>query len=111
MRPLDSGHRYSKTIGMKMRAEIQKELHRLMPTLAERFKVKRIGLFGSFVRGEQTESSDVDVLVEFAGPVGWEFIDLKDFLEEKLGRKVDLVTVPALRPRMRDRILAEVSFA
>jgi len=98
-------------MSVKSRAEVEVELHRLMPVLAERFRVRRIGLFGSFVRGDQTEASDIDVLVEFSGPTAWEFIDLKDFLEERLGRRIDLVTVPALRPRMRERILAEVVFA
>ena len=55
--------------------------------------------------------SDIDILVEFSEPVGWEFIDLKDFLEMILEIKVDLVTKNALKPQIRDRILNEVVYA
>jgi predicted nucleotidyltransferase len=73
--------------------------------------MSRIGIFGSYARGEQTEDSDVDLLVEFSAPVGWEFTDLKRRLEEILGVRVDLVTVPALRPEFRDDVLNEVVYA
>ena len=53
----------------------------------------------------------MDILVEFYAPIGWEFIDLKEFLEEILGREVDLVTVGALKPQLRDKILKEVVYA
>ncbi len=96
---------------MKPCEEIERRLRLDMPTLRERFKVKRIGIFGSYVRNEQTESSDVDLLVDFSEPVGWEFVDLKEHLETVLGLKVDLVTVGALRPEYRDRVLAEVAYA
>ncbi len=69
--------------------QILKENDRI---LKERFKVKSIGVFGSVTRGEQKETSDVDVIVEFFEPVGWEIVDLKEFLEELLGVKVDIVT-------------------
>ena len=95
---------------MPSREEIEARLKKHKPFLTERFKVKRIGLFGSYIRGEQTEGSDVDILVEFSTPIGWEFIDLKDFLESLLGLKVDLVTEGALKPQMKDRILQEVVY-
>ncbi len=96
---------------MRRQKEIEETLKRYKPLLRERFKVKGIGIFGSYVRGEQSEKSDVDILVEFYAPIGWEFIDLKEFLEEILGKKVDLVTVKALKPQLRDKILKEVAFA
>jgi len=96
---------------MKTRQEVERALREELPVLRDRFRVRRIGIFGSYVREEQTELSDVDLLVEFSGPVGWEFIDLKDHLETRLGLKVDLVTVPALRPEFRDSVLAEVIYA
>lgn len=95
---------------MPSREEIEARLNKYKPFLAERFKVKKIGLFGSCIRGELTEGSDVDILVEFSVPIGWEFIDLKDFLESLLGLKVDLVTEGALKPQMKDRILQEVVY-
>ncbi len=60
--------------------------------LRARFGVKRIGIFGSYARGEASPESDVDLLVEFERPIGWEIVDLHDYLEELLGMKVDLVS-------------------
>ena len=93
------------------RQQVERLLHQNLPQLRAQFHVSRIGIFGSYVRGEQTEDSDVDLLVEFSAPVGWEFIDLKSRLEEILGLRVDLVTVPALRPEFRDDVLNEVVYA
>lgn len=65
-------------------------------------------MFGSVARGEATEASDLDVLVDFVGPATFDgFMGLKLFLEDGLGVKTDLVTRPALRPRLRARIEAE----
>jgi hypothetical protein len=91
--------------------DVAEILRRHRASLFERFRVSRIGVFGSFARGEQTEGSDIDILVEFSEPIGWEFTDLQAFLENVLGRKVDLATVRALKPQLRDRILAEVADA
>ena len=96
---------------IKTEENIQKILKKNKPILKERFKVKEIGIFGSYIRGEATEKSDIDILVEFYAPIGWEFIDLKEFLEKILGRKVDLVTKKALKPQMKENILKEVIFA
>ena len=88
--------------------EIREILRTHKNDLSVRFKVKDIGIFGSFARGDETGESDVDILVEFTEPVGWEFIDLKEYLEEIIGRPVDLVTRKALKPRLKDTILGEV---
>ncbi len=70
--------------------------------------VSRLSLFGSVVRDQAGPGSDIDLLVEFAEPVGYfEFLDLKAYLEEILGREVDLVPRNALKRQLRDRILAE----
>jgi len=95
---------------MKDLEEIKQVLSRQKPALAENFKVKEIGIFSSYVRGEQEELSDVDILVEFNEPIGWEFIDLLDYLENALNMKVDLVTPNALRPQFKERILKEVAY-
>ena len=79
--------------------------------MKKRFSVKRIGLFGSFVRGSQHGKSDVDILVEFSEPIGLKFFDLAEFLERKLGRKVDLVSVSALSPYIKPYVEREVVFA
>lgn len=96
---------------MKTREEIEETLKRIKPVLREKFKVKEIGIFGSYVRGEESEASDVDVLVDFFEPIGWEYVDFKEFLEEVLGIEVDLVTVKALKPQLKEKILKEVVYA
>jgi len=73
--------------------------------------VKSLAVFGSVARGEATENSDIDVLVDFSQPVGlFEFIRLKNTLETLTGCRVDLVTPDALRPSMRDSILSEAVY-
>lgn len=79
--------------------------------IKRKYPVRKIGVFGSFARGDQSSASDVDVLVEFSEPVDFfEFIDLKQYLEKLLGREVDLVTVKALKPQLKERILNEVVY-
>ena len=87
--------------------EIKKILKDHEKMLSERFKVKSIMIFGSYARNEQKEGSDVDIIVDFSEPIGLEFIDLKEYLEEILGMKVDLVTPRAIREKMRKSILKE----
>jgi len=77
--------------------------------LKKKFKVKTIGVFGSYARGEQGVSSDVDVLVEFEEPVGlFQFMALENYLSDLLGAKVDLVSKKALKPHIGEHILEEV---
>jgi len=92
------------------RSEIERILQEKKTFLADNFYVKRIGLFGSYVRNEQTDASDIDILVEFSKPVGFEFIDLKFYLEDLFQKHIDLVTPDALKPLIRDDIMSEVQF-
>jgi predicted nucleotidyltransferase len=85
-------------------------LQHIKPYLQQEYAVKRLGLFGSFAEGTQTESSDVDVLVEFEHPVGWRFFTLEKYLEETFGRKIDLVTTSALKERIKPSILNQVLY-
>jgi len=89
--------------------QILKENNRI---LKERFKVKSIGVFGSVTRGEQKETSDVDIIVEFSEPVGWEIVDLKEFLEELLEVEVDIVTKNAAmrKPLLWESIREEIVY-
>lgn len=73
--------------------------------------VRRLGLFGSFSRGEASPASDLDFLVEFKASSFDAYMDLKFFLEESLGIPVDLVLQDTLKPRLRPRILAETVYA
>ena len=83
---------------MKTLEEIKNTLTKHKEKLRQNYKVKKIGIFGSYARGEQKETSDVDVLVEFEEPVGFAFVHLADSLEELLGVKVDLTTRDAIKP-------------
>jgi uncharacterized protein len=77
------------------------------------FGVKRWGVFGSFARGEQSNRSDVDILVEFEpGKKSFDnFMHLAFFLEEQIGRRVELVTPESLSPHIGPHILREVEYA
>ena len=93
---------------MKKLEDIEEILRKHKSDLQKRFKVKDIGVFGSYATGKQKKSSDVDILVEFYEPIGWEFVDLKEHLEQVIGLKVDLVTPNALKQQMKEHILKEV---
>ena len=79
------------------------------PVLEQRFKVKEIAIFGSYVREKEKEGSDIDILVDFSGPVGFfAFLDLEEYLQDLLKTKVDLVSKKALKPRIGKNILKEM---
>lgn len=67
-------------------------LRNRLPYLSSEYGVKKIGLFGSYARGLQREDSDVDLLVEFERPIGLKFVELADYLEKLLGKKIDILT-------------------
>jgi len=92
------------------RDEVLRKLRENLPKLRRRFAVRSLKVFGSVAQDEATETSDVDILVEFApqARVGlFKFLELKTELEALLGTKVDLVTPDAIKRRMRERILGE----
>ncbi len=77
----------------------------------DRYDVRSLALFGSVVRGEQKPESDIDLLVEFEGPATFDgYMELKFYLEDLLGKPVDLVTQKALRPQLRPRIERELVY-
>jgi len=95
----------------KMLDRIRRIVNGKRLTLTERFKVKEIAVFGSIVRGEHEETSDIDILVEFREPIGlFKFLELEEYLSDLIGRKVDLVSKKALKPRIGKHILSEVAF-
>lgn len=88
---------------------LQNKLKKYKPLLVEEFGVKEIGIFGSYVRGEQKKKSDLDILVEFDRPISLlNFISLENRLSKYLGVKVDLVMKDSLKPRIGSHILKEV---
>lgn len=96
---------------MKKIEGIKRKLEELKPILKEKFKVKKIGIFGSYLKGEQNSNSDLDILVEFSETIGLlKFIELEHFLSQELGLKVDLIMKEALKPRLKEGILREVVY-
>jgi len=88
-------------------------LKKHLPEIKTRFRIKNIGVFGSQIRGEANKKSDIDILVEFEN--GYKtfdnYMDLKFYLEELLGSKVDLVLKDALKEELKPHILSEVVYA
>lgn len=88
---------------------IKEKVARLLPILKEKYKLKSIGVFGSYVRNAQREGSDVDILVSFSEKPGFfKYIELENYLSDALQAKVDLVMQEALKPNIGRRILKEV---
>jgi predicted nucleotidyltransferase len=79
--------------------------------IKKQFGVRRIGVFGSFARGEEKDTSDVDILVEFENPTFDNFMNLAFFLEDLFQRKVDLVTPNSLSPYIGPYVKREVVWA
>ena len=88
--------------------EIKQVLREYLPELRERYGVRSLGIFGSYVRSEQGKRSDLDILVEFdRAPTLFEFVRLERYLGDQLGVKVDLVMKSALKPNIGRHILEE----
>jgi len=91
--------------------KIKKVLHAHKPKLRREYGVSELGVFGSYVRGEQLDLSDIDILVEFERDIDlFSFVHLKNDLSELLGTPVDLVMKRALKPNIGKRILNEVVY-
>ena len=82
----------------------------LKPELTSKFFVNSIGLFGSVVRDDFSEASDIDIIVDFNKPIGVEFIDLADFIESKLRKKVDLVSKNGVKAKYFQQIQSEIIY-
>lgn len=96
---------------MKTLEEIKKILKEHKAEVQEKYKVRDIGIFGSFVRGEQKKQSDIDILVEYSElPDIFLLIDLEDYLRKILKKKVDLVRKGAIRPELKEIISKEVVY-
>jgi uncharacterized protein len=81
------------------KGDIFKILEQNKSLLFSRYPIKSLGLFGSAVRDDFNETSDIDILVDFNRPVGIEFIDLADTLEKILNQKIDLVSRNGIKPK------------
>jgi predicted nucleotidyltransferase len=95
---------------MKSQEEINRQLKEMKPYLHQKFSVNKIGYFGSYARNAHTENSDLDILVELGKPLGWEFFDLQEYLENTLKLKVDLTTVNGLKEQLKEVILKSTKY-
>ena len=87
----------------------KKLLSAQMPQLRRKYHIRRLGIFGSYARGEQKRGSDLDILVEFSKtPDLFKFVGIKDYLSDLTGLKVDLVMKSALKKNIKPVILREV---
>jgi len=80
-------------------------------SLKRKYRISKIGVFGSYSRNEATEESDVDILVEFEEPIGLDFVLLAEELESLIGNKVDLVSSNAVKPKIKKYIEDELVYA
>jgi predicted nucleotidyltransferase len=89
-------------------------IREMYPYLKNHFGINRIGIFGSFSAGTVHENSDIDLIVEFVKPIGFQFMNLAEFLEKKLGRKVDILTPEGLKTirvkQVADRIRSDIVY-
>jgi len=96
---------------MKNLDEIKKQIKEHKQDLKNEYGVSAVGIFGSYVRGEQTDQSDVDILVDLEKPIGLiRLVQLNKNISQFLGVKVDLTTKKALKPHIGKRILQEVQY-
>jgi len=94
---------------MPAKEQVVKLLREKYPYLAAEYGVKRIGIFGSFAKGMPEETSDVDILVEFERPIGFKFIELVEYLEHLLNRKVDVLTPAGLEGIRVARVAQDIT--
>jgi len=96
---------------MKRLEEVKRILEKHKKELQDKYKVKSIGIFGSYIRDQQKIGSDIDILIEYIEvPDLITFIDLQNYLSELLRTKVDLVMKSVLKPNIGKRILKEVIY-
>ena len=95
---------------MKTKEEIIELLEKNVDRIKRKYKLNRIGLFGEYSRGEQTEDSYVDLLVEFKGTVGLEFVDLSTDLEEILGESVHVVPKSSISSKYLKNVRQDIIY-
>lgn len=94
---------------MLTREKIVRLLQEKHTYLASEFGVGKIGLFGSYIKGQPNETSDIDIVVEFERPVGFGFFELVEYLENLLGRKVDVLTPAGIQSIRLERVAKSIA--
>jgi predicted nucleotidyltransferase len=95
---------------MKSLEQIKKSLIEHKSSLFMKYPIKSLAIFGSYSRGDQKESSDIDILVEFNGKIGLKFIDLADDIERLLGKHVDLVSKNGVKKKYFESINSDLIY-
>ena len=89
---------------------IKQILTRIKPELVDKYHISSIGLFGSVVRDDFTAESDIDIIVDFSQQIGIEFVDLADYIENKLKKNVDLVSKKGIKQKYYQAIESEIIY-
>ena len=89
---------------------IKNILQKLKPELVNKYHVQSIGLFGSIVRDDFSNSSDIDIIVDFSRPIGIEFVDLANYIENRLNQKIDLVSKKGIKDKYFKAIEREIIY-
>ena len=82
-----------------------------MPELQRKYPIGRLGVFGSYARGEATEKSDIDIAVEIKGPMGLSFVAMADEIEELFGKKTDVVPFRSIKPQYLQLVQKDIIYA
>ncbi len=94
-----------------MNSELTERLKGAKRYLSERYMISRLGVFGSYARGENSPESDIDIIIEFSKtPDLFEFFEIEEYLENVLHKKIDLVREAALKTQIKNRVLSEVIY-
>lgn len=93
---------------MKQKEEILKKLRKELPFISDEFNVRRVGLFGSFATDTSNPDSDIDIVVEFERPIGFKFFSLANYLEKKLNKKIDLLTIEGLNSIRNEEVALNI---
>ena len=82
-----------------------------MPELQKKYPVSKLGVFGSYARGEATENSDIDIAVEISGPMGLSFVAMADEIENLFGIKTDIVPKRSIKPEYLQYVEKDIVYA
>ena len=82
-----------------------------LPELQKKYPIGRLGVFGSYARGEATENSDIDIAVELKGPMGLNFVAMAEEIEDLLGKKTDVVPLRSIRPTYLEFVQKDIVYA
>ena len=91
--------------------QIESKLQKIKPELQNKFGIKKIGIFGSYVKGLQNDKSDIDIIVEIERPIGFlKFMKIQLYLSRVLKKSVDLLTFDSIKPYMQNEVLKDIKY-